>query len=199
MNLLEDWLKLCNGEENYNSSHFYTLFHKDFSFSEIEKIFSCFEEKDELVSRYWNYKQPKEHLSNSEILELIKVDLENKKEFCELLKGSELIEAMRDINYSFVTIEEFKNIKNADLPQVWLMELIGDNQRYSYNDSLKNNAIIEAFYGLTSNNNLVWYLAAPIFNSKFNPNPYFEIWRKSGDYVLGNNEVYILNENGTKA
>lgn len=193
MSLIEDWLKFCSGEKNYNASHFYTLFHNDFSQNELNKIFHCFEEKDDLVRRYLNYKAPKNQINDSQLLELIQLDLRKKKDFCAIKGDKELVDCMTDLNYSFVKNEEFKKLKNADLPQVWLMELIGDNQRYSYNNSIKKDALLEAFYGLTSNNNLVWYLAEPIFKSEFDPKPYFEIWKNSGDYILGDKSVYVLN------
>lgn len=193
MDLIEDWLKLCNGEGQFNSSHFYTLFHYDYSSNELEKIFSCFEQKDELLFRYMNYKRPKNIISNEQLLELVKLDLNSKKEFCFDKGDSELVFLMESLNFQFVNSKEFEGLKNADLPHIWLMELIGDSQRYSYKDSIKNDAIIEAFYGLTSNNNLVWYLSDPLYNSKFNPNLYFNVWQNSGEYILGNKVLYILN------
>lgn len=199
MNLIEDWLKLCNGKENYNPSYFYTLFHNDFSLNELNKIFNCFEEKEDLLKKYLDYKQPKNHINDSQLLELIQLDLRKKKDFCVIKGDSELVDSMTDLNYSFVKNEEFRKLRNADLPQVWLMELIGDNQRYSYSGSIKKDSLLEAFYGLTSNNNLVWYLAESILKSEFDPKPYFEIWKNSGDYILGNNNVYILNKGNAKA
>ena len=199
--LIEDFIKLCNGEENYDKWRFYPLFHFDDPSYELEglvKIFSYTVNQKELLRRYLNYKAPKKRISKSQLLELIQLDLENKREFC-LKKGeSELVDLMTDVNYSFVNKEEFRKLlEDTDLPQVTLMELIGDHQNGN-GGPIGSIALKEAFYGLTGYNNLVWYLAKPLYASEFNPDPYFEVWKNSGDYILGNNEVYVLHKANLK-
>lgn len=199
--LIEDLIKLCNGEEHHDSCHFYTLFHFDDPSYEMEgivKIFSYWVDQKELLRRYLNYKAPQKRISKSQLLELIQLDLKNKREFC-LEKGeSKLVDLMTDVNYSFVNKEEFRKlIEDINLPQVSLMTLIGDHQIDARDRSIETRSLMEAFYGLTGDNNLVWYLAKPLYDTKFtpifNPDPYFEVWRNSGDYILGDNEVYVLD------
>ncbi len=195
MNLINDWLQICKGKEEFDSSHFYTLFHNNYSLKELKIIFKPFKRKEEMIERLIKYKNPQTLTNNSEILELVKIDIIEKKKFCLYMKDYELLNLMTDIDYEFVSFEKFKTLTFEDLPQIWLMELIGDTLRYNIENTPINNGIIEAFYGLTTNNNLVWYLSEPLLHSRFNPNPYFEIWRKSGDYILANNKVFILNKN----
>jgi hypothetical protein len=80
-----------------------------------------------------------------------------------------------NLEYKFVNKEEFlKFSKGLREPSI-LKQIIGDHLIYATKDRMQNGWLLEAYYGLTTESRLLWYLGKPLYESTFNPDLYFDI------------------------
>jgi hypothetical protein len=193
MSLVEDWKNMCAGVVKFDSSHFYALLHEENGPIEIQEIFSQLDESEELNKRYQRFKSPKKTATNEVVLSLVKRDIEEKTKLCHILGDNELLAYLSNTKYSFIDNVQFKKLSREDIPSAWLMEFIGDHMIANHKRSDKVNGILEAYFGLTTDYNLVWFLAKPLYNVKFNPDYFFDVWNHSANYLVGHKEIYILN------
>jgi hypothetical protein len=194
MDLIQDWKDFCLGKVDFDISHFYTLLHEEDGPVPVEVVFAPFEDSRELEKRYFQYKSPKKKVSDEALINLVKLDIEEKKKICSFLNKNSLGPFFNASTFTFVSKSDFNALLHKDIPHHSICEAIGDHLVFSQKKSKKNDAILEAFYGLTVNNNLVWFLGKPLYNSAFNPDPYFNVWSNSGDYLIGLNEIFVLKK-----
>lgn len=196
---LNDWIDYCEEKKDFDKSHFYTLFlqednSKGFSSYEYQKIFKYFSEKDELINRltqyfsHENYKSQIDDLKTFLILSTRK-DIEEKK---QALDDDELLNILsRNIYF----VEDFNEFCDYQLDE-WngeYISLLGDSFRRTRSN--EEYALFEAYYGLTSNIQLVWYLGSPLLDTKINFDHYFDIWKVGGDYAVTENGIYVSTIN----
>jgi len=194
--LFENWKRFCKSLATDDKSKYYTLFHENYTFNEIEEIFSTFPFKEELIRRYYAIVKPKEMTPNNVILKYVKNDMYEKLKFFMKHSDVELKEILKKNNYVFTSKEEIKHLLKEDIPQYWIIDIIGDhlfaNRILSDQKTL---ALFEAFYGLVNNFQLVWYLGKPFYKTEYNPDYYFDIWKSGADYLIDRDVIYIWVEN----
>jgi len=206
--LLNDWINFSEGRKSFDKSHFYTLFHEKWNQNEIELIFNFFPNSEVLIKKFLEFTESKKKLETHDIIKgfnknnyyeiltsLINNDLNEKERLCKELNFIELLNIFTDISFSFTNENDFFLIKKQSDSNAWLMESIGD---YFIDNKMiedeKTYALFEAFYGLTVNYQLVWFLGKPLINTTYNPDKYFQIWSHGADYVIDNNVAYISSK-----
>lgn len=203
--LVADWIAFCEGKKNVDESHFYTLFHGGTTANELEKIFSYFDQGNALISKMQQLFEPlstekflgdypleSNRISQDELVGLVKKDLSEKKRLCEKLGDTEFIALIDSAKIQYVDDADVFKDNPDDIPHYWIDELIGDHfidQRLDWEP--KTVAIFEAFYGLVTDYALVWFLAAPLIKTDFNPEFYFRIWKGGGHYLLAEEGVFV--------
>jgi hypothetical protein len=207
-NLLDDWQDFCEGRKDFDMSHFYTLFHADptiLSNEQLKIIFSYFPKSDELLYRMENIfnerfssdtdQNPENNigLSDAQLKELVLNDIKEKRIICETKKDAELCEIIAGVEPVIVTdIQKIKALQQCDGPDAWMKELVDDHLRSArITNDKKVISLFEAFYGLTTNYQLVWYAGLPLINDNYDPSYYFELWKFDCDYVLTKDELLI--------
>lgn len=190
--LFQDWINLCEGKKSFDKSHFFSLFQADdngdfFSEEELRKILDYFDEKDELFLRLNNYFN-----NQKEETEDIKDFLIHKME-SDLLEKRKLItdaELLTIIDQPIEFVDGISFVFNAQQSS-WMHHEIISEIEYSMlaAKTLKTPevyALFEAFYGLSQNYNLVWYLGKPLLDIDINVDNYFDIWKMGGEYAFSN-------------
>lgn len=204
--MLSDWMSFCEKKKNFDKSHFYTLFHYRWQPSELKIIFKYFADYkvlEEKIMRYLNsdrYNAIQKGnnfktipIDENKLVTLIKSDLSEKKKVCQKFKDFELVDIIEHAKIEFVSVEDFTSLLETDIPDGWIIELLNDyfiENRISNEDSIY--ALFEAYYGLTANYQLVWFLGSPLINVEYNFNSYIELWENGLDYLVGHNHVFVI-------
>ncbi len=199
MNLLNDWHDLKMYNAKYNHSHFYTLFHGLNDRKDILEIFKGVDFEEDLFYRTNNYLEGQEIVDENVVLELVKNDINYKKEFLESIRENEVASMLTNLEFVFIDKESFMSRKGTAEVQMYLHESIGDYMITKQNRNPIFKHLYEAYYGLTSNYMLVWYLGKPSYLGDFNPDIFFEIWKSGGDYFVEKNQVSIFLKNNDNA
>ncbi len=201
--LIDKWLKFCINEQQVDKSEFYTLFLGKLTEEEIKTIFSPFKHSEKLEKRLLNVKSVQPQLidyadRNEHILTQIKNDVSSKKSICSKQEDDELESILNNATITFVTEQEFENIKNSEeaWPNEEVMDLVGDTLRDEIeNYTEKTSILTEAFYHLTNDYNLVWYLMVPFYGDYFCNNSYYELWRTGVEYVITEEGIFAWDRN----
>lgn len=191
--LLDDWILFKKKPHLFSESHFYTLFHENQELHSLNIIFDGFLEKEQLIERTQSFIEGKTKSSRVKIEDLIKKDLIEKKNICIKKNDLELLNYLNTNQFTKINKTEFEKIWNTDCPHHWITELIGDYLRPLCEQNRISKAIIESFYGLTMDYNIVWYIAESLFDSDYNPEVYFNIWKNDRDYIIGEKEIFVLS------
>lgn len=90
-------------------------------------------------------------------------------------------------------VEDTEIILNAKLKKWQHEEYIDVIDDYVFDCLLSNeikfHALFEAFYGLTNNFQLVWYLGSPLIHTDVNFDNYFDILKVGGEYAVTENGI----------
>jgi hypothetical protein len=201
--LIKDWTKFCTGKENFDKSHFATLFSQDLDDEKLKEIFSFFPSMQSMVERLKKLKSagslergpyflPKTVAMPKDLIELVKLDVKNQLLLCGELGNEELCEKIMHAKVEFVddkhAIEKFRN-QNSLSEQVF--ELIGDYIGEVSVTDTRIDALEEALYGLAANYYLAWYIMAPVLKLSIDFESYFNVWRNGGIYVIVEGHILI--------
>ena len=207
VDLLTDWRRLCDREKDFDKSHFFALFTPDLTRDQLEDIFRCFPNSNELVRRMLAVKAAGEienrpylfpKLENrgsvDELIDLVSKDLAQRRQLCALLGETSLIDNIDRANLVYTQDEKIidKAIRSKDSPDVFLFEVIGDylDDTWLLSDN-RADALFEAFYGLAADYYLAWYLGSPLMNVDVDFSTYFQLWRHGGAYILLEDTVLV--------
>jgi hypothetical protein len=205
---LKEWCDYCEGVREFDKSHFYTLFHNNFSLTELMAIFQYFPRATDLLSLMlklratnvdtWKggkrfFPQCDEAVSTNELVRLAERDILEHRNVCVSAGDGELVNIIDNATVRFVEDEKIVNeTRRGDIPYNWLFELVGDRLgRALISKERKIYALEEAFYGMCGDYYLCWYLSQPLRNFEINLNIYFDLWRKGGDYILTKDEILV--------
>ncbi len=196
--LIEQWLNFCSGDKAIDKGDFYTIFFEDITDEELNKILSPFEFSSDLKDRILSVKQRKTlslpiEKRSEHVLKYINDDVNVKKNICTNNCDGELNDILRNTKITFVDEVEFDQVKNSEgaWPNEEVMDIIGDFLRDEIVDySEKVSVLTEAFYGLTTDYNLVWYLMTPFYGESFKNSSYFKLWCFGVEYVITDTGVY---------
>ena len=132
--LIEDWLCFCDGKKDFDVDHFYTLFMEEVSKPDIEKIFSKFPQKDELIVRLNRIKNNDTQadlsgdLRGKKLTNLVLMDLQEKKQICQSIGEQEIVSIIDSNVVQFVGEDEYFSLKDdeSSWPMEEIMVLLGD-------------------------------------------------------------------------
>ena len=193
--LLNDWKEFCEGRKNFDKSHFFALFWEGINQKDLENVFKYFPNSIELTDRTKEYLfGTKENISESVIknilISLVIKDLNQKKTIIN--ENSDLLELIETLDVEF--IQDFKKVlllKNTS-PYIDFFDTINDKLSDNWIiEDKKTFALYEAFYGLTKNYEMVWYLFNPLFKINFNCEYYFKLSTLGGVYSFSNNKILV--------
>lgn len=207
--LINDWTLFKKGVANFDESRFLTLLHCKLSDYELRDVFSNLPEGENLMNNYISLFEPfykKEYnffpvsenrIGQIEAVSLVNTSFNAKKKIITKVKDLELIELFEKIDFKFRIVDtlEFNNVLYSDiddLPETWVNEIVGDylSLKKKYEEPFFY-GLKEAFYGLTSDLQMVWYLMSSLFDSDYDSKTYFMIWKGGWDYLITKNEVLI--------
>lgn len=197
MNLnTKDWVDFCKGRKYFDKSHFLTLlmkinYSKPIDDEDYNNLFCFFpNESSELKKRLSSYFEEKPKINSKEdyLISNTKKDLAEKLLVIEddYNKTNLAQEVKYHDDYGF--IEE--NLNEEDHGQ-FFSELFDFMVTQKKSKDKKIYALFEAYYGLTNNYQMVWYLGAPLLKSKINFDYYYNIWKVGGEYVITDKGIYV--------
>ena len=210
--LINDWELFLKGDSNIDESRFLTLFHYQLQEENVEAIFSHIPNGNELAINYKSLFSPyspsdrffnsmpvvENKIDESEALSIVKRIIQDKNKIVAILGDDELKSILSKVENNFKVVDqsEFTSFKiDDDNPDIWLTELIGShlNRSKSYSEPFYY-GLKEAFYGLTTDLQLVWYLLSPLYKSDYDPKLYFQLWKGGWDYHITENEVLLSRQ-----
>lgn len=208
--LISEWSLYKNGKSKFDECKFLTLFHEKLTESDLDNIFNGIPENESLLKKYKDLFSPfsqkekyfnefpfrENFIEKQEAIELIKKSILEKEKIIRLVNDEELIEIIERVKqkeFSIISKEKFNDLLlNDDTPNSWIIETIGDY--FSANNNYKEPffyGLNEAYYGLTTDFQLVWYLMSPLQSDKYNSNYYYQILKSGWDYFIGEEVVYV--------
>lgn len=185
--ILKDWCNYCEGKEDFDKSHFYTLFWDDseeekLTENDIDIIFSYFNEKEKLIEIMRDYLFPNksnQKFINNVIL-LIQKDIEEK------IRLSEKLNFISSYKISLSKIENVEKSRN-EIEFLSYFDEISDVVLNNWKvEDKKANALYEALYGLTYDYEMVWYLFSPLLNLNIDFKYYYELKKQGIVYSIKN-------------
>lgn len=195
--IIKDWCDFCEGNKYFDKSHFYTLFWDDSESEKLTKadlqiIFSYFLEKDrlfEILNHYLFDTKEKINLSKEDLVFLSREDINEKAKLSEDLKYIFTTSIIFDENFQKVEASrnesEYLNFYDE------ISDIILDSWKL---EDEKTNALYEAFYGLTADYEMVWYLFSPLLNISTTFFYYFQLKINNGIYSIVNNKIVVSRE-----
>mgnify|MGYP000897659961 CR=1 FL=1 len=193
--LLKDWMAFCEGKEKFDKSHFYTLFYEDIGENMLVEIFKYFPNADKLVAITTDYlfgkteKVEEDKIENT-LIELSVKDIAEKKKLlantpilqhtiekavAEFTPDCKMVEKLR----SAPPYSDFFDAIRDELSDRWIIE---DKKAF---------ALHEAFYGLTTSYELVWYLFSPLFSVSVNFEYYNKFTALGGVYSFSQSTLLV--------
>ena len=196
--ILQDWCDFCEGKKDSDKSDFLTLFHGDIGDNYLNKALRFFPNKAQLIERIKNVRSV--YLDNSEqweinvdfFLSLALQDVSEKRKACEHLSEYELLDIVDKASPKFTSDPDiFEKARYND----WNSEFLSQVSYYFdtcwIDDLDKYYALFEAFYGLTNSYEIQWYLGKPLMKTDVNPDHYYELWKRGGNYALTETELIV--------
>lgn len=193
--IIIDWCQFCEGKNSFDKSHFYTLFWEDISQNDLKEIFKYFPNPDGLFLFTNEYlfgktRRVSESVINKMLIELALGDLNEKKNLID--SNSNLSSMLNDIKVEFINDNLFVETSRNNIPYVDFFDTISDKLMDSWIiEDKKTFALYEAFYGLTKNYEMVWYLFKPLFSIDINLECYFQFTSLGGIYSLIENKLIV--------
>lgn len=203
--LLNDWCAFCEAKENFDKSHFLALFKAHSKQDELTRIFSYFPLSDALVDRtqkvlkagsldFSLYLLPENKGSKAELLDSASAWLKEQARVSRALGDEELSLIACNAEIIYTTKEEIYSTAQSDIPNNWMLDLIGDEVRSSRilsTDPMY--ALFEALYGIAADYYLAWYIAQPLIKLDIDFGLYYEFWRLGGTSLLTKDKLLVSN------
>lgn len=201
--LLNDWCAFCEAKEIFDKSHFLALFKAHSKQDELSRIFSYFPLSDTLIDRtqkvlnagsldFSLYLLPKHKGSKAELLGSASAWLKEQARVSRALGDEELSLIAYNAEIIYTTKEEIYSTAKTDIPNNWMLDLIGDevrNSRILSTDSIY--ALFEALYGIAADYYLAWYIAQPLIKLDIDFSFYYEFWRLGGASLLTKDKLLV--------
>lgn len=196
---LIEWINFCEGKVDFDISHFYTLFFEGDADNgyrsdvELDAIFKYFRNSEDLKLRLRNTTQTIDLEEPDDmatfLIDSTFKDVQEKKKFID---DEELLKFLaKPVNY-IDDIESVRKSQITDWQYEEYMALVGDTiSELKYSTEKKVYALFEAFYGLTTDYNMVWYLGRPLLKTTVNLDHYFDLWRFGGRYCISSDGILV--------
>ena len=194
---LEDW---CDWNEGKIDRKVWENADLTFLFSgrsdeEIEKIFSYFPQRAELIERYFRARKDKKPVSKSETISIVKKDIENMIEVSVLAGNEPLAEFLRDIP----PIQFESDIPNDESqPEQRLydfMETINEYVIFNEIEQSPSASDIHAglYYAHGNNFRVTYALSAPLIKHGHLFEHYLDLYSRKIDYQIFETGVLIFD------
>ncbi|MEE9339170.1 MAG: hypothetical protein V3U87_13915 [Methylococcaceae bacterium] len=202
-----DWHDFCKNKQNFDTSHFYTLFFIDeyhLTNTDLMDIFQYFNQPALLTKKVLSVYDVQEQTNKTEptneatISNLVLKDIGEKLRICDEFLDDDDFPSPEILEYpiTFTNNEGDFDIKKNDLYNNIAYELLDCVGDALINILDKENkavwALLEAFYGLTTDFTLKWYLASPMYLESVNFNAYFNLWSSKADYLITEKEILVF-------
>ncbi len=197
--IVNDWLKYCEGSEAFEDDYFYTLFMDEISVEEIEAIYKTFPNSEKLIKRMKQYlfgKNPKVNDSDKVFMleNLIKLDFEERMPILELLPNFSTLKT----NLKFIYEENVEVVNKLVLNDVWIQDFHDFMIRQMIIEDKKAFELYNALYGKTFDFDYQQYLFQPLFNTEYKMEYLFQFKKLGGVYAITESALYFsTKENGT--
>lgn len=193
--IINDWINFCEGREKFDKSHFYTLFWEGITQTDLEHIFKYFPHSIALINQTRDYLfGKKEEILESAIkdvlINLVIKDLNQKKSVIN--ENSDLVDLLERLEIEFThDYNKVIQLKNSS-PYIDFFDSLNDKLSDNWIiEDKKAFALYEAFYGLTKNYEMVWYLFNPLFKIEINCEFYYKLSTLGGVYSFSNDKVLV--------
>ncbi|MFS5596691.1 hypothetical protein V2V61_11080 [Streptococcus agalactiae] len=199
--LLEDWCAYCQGEVSFDKSHFIGLLKDHSSEQDLAVIMSYLPHSDALLriarvvisnGNLSAYLLPKFVAEQQLLKEMGWRWLREMERTSTILGDDEIAGICRNASVEFVCDDDLESALSKDNPNAWFFDLVSDSVLENLvSDSDIVYALLEAFYGLSADYFIAWYMAAPLINIDLNLSAYFDLWRNGGRCVLAEDALYV--------
>lgn len=199
--LLEDWSAYCCGDISFDKSHFLGLLKSHNTDEELSVIFSYLPHSGALLEiartvlssvNLSTYLLPSVVADKQSFLKIGRRWLSEIERSSIVLGGDEIAEVCRHASFEFVGDEVLAVALSKDNPNVWFFDLVSDSVLESLaSESEIVYALLEAFYGLSSDYYIAWHMAGPLIDLDIDLSAYFELWSNGGRCVLVAGAMYI--------
>ena len=194
--IINDWEQFCEGRKSYDKSHFYTLFWEGIILNDLETKFKYFPKSITLVERVSEYLFGKredvlpESSVRDVLINLAVRDIEERKSIID--SDSSLFNSIQNLEIKFT--EDYESVLSlkAKSPDIDFFDAVNDvlSECWIIEDK-KAFALYEAFYGLTKDYEMVWYLFSPLFKTNVDWSYYYRLTTLGGIYSIANKQLFI--------
>lgn len=210
--LMKDWKLFTNSAASFDESRFLTLFHGQLTDDELNNIFLDLPKGGELIQRYKSMFAPfspdyqplntfpvKENAIDKPMaLDIIEKSIYEKEKIVNIVGDQELSAIIAKSKNDLKEVDQVRFqelLYDEDNPNVWVTELIGDyfNSTKQYTQPFYY-GLKEAFYGVTTDLQLTWYLMFPLHEIRYNTSYYFELWRGGWDYMIMEDQIVFSKQ-----
>jgi len=199
--LLEDWCAYCRGDIFFDKSHFLGLLKSHNTDAELAVIFSYLPHSGALLEMSRKvlsngdlsaYLLPKVVADKQSLLKIGRRWLSEMERLSTILGDGEIAAICRNASIELVDDDGLRDALSKDNPNVWFFDLVSDSVLENLvSDSEIIYAILEAFYGLSADYYIAWYMASPLIDLDIDLSVYFELWSNGGRCVLVEDAMYI--------
>lgn len=193
--IVNDWINFCEGRERFDKSHFYTLFWEGITQTDLENIFKYFPQSMALINQITDYLfGKKEEISDltmkDTLIDLVIKDLNQKKPV--IIENSDIVCLLDHLEIEFThDFNKVLQLKNSS-PYIDFFDSLNDKLSDNWIiEDKKAFALYEAFYGLTKNYEMVWYLFNPLFKIEINCEFYYKLSTLGGVYSFSNDKILV--------
>lgn len=201
--LVKDWCDYCEGKVLFDKSHFSSLFTHSLNNQELNEVFKFFANSNDLIERLISvkglgtldgspYLHPLNRGDSLDIVEFVKLDLEDRRLLCVEQGDDELAGILARVGVEFVEDNQIvKQLSGKDNPSEWFFEMIGDLVDQARGVDPKMLALEEACYGLAANYYLAWFIMNPLLKLSIDFSNYFKVWSNGGIFVITESKVLV--------
>jgi len=194
---LEDWHALCRGEAEFDSYHFFTLF-MERSIEEVKGALAYFPKGEEMAKKVmhrlgllrrevdaaertppWLVEQTKQYVKK--VIELFEQHGE-----------AELASKLRDVEVEYHPDGNYvsQHYSGAEFDDD-VFQAIGDIVGRNFWEGEKYDCLEEAFYGITTDYQMAWYLASPLITVDPGSKYYYKVARIGGVIAFVPGKCYV--------
>jgi len=209
---VSEWFDLCEGKQEFETSHFSDLFHDFFQQpfddavkNDLQTIFGYFPEPSRILQMFSQLRVRAPDLTDDQIVDLVKRDLAEKRKILAMdadkYDGLDQVINIIDNGPFTLTVDKpkFNTARESGIQQPFALCLAGYVQRLLMECDEKTRAMNQAFYGVAFNAELQRTLTSQLMDLDVNFDHYFSLYKIGVDYAFDSNEVVIMNHRAAYA
>jgi len=194
---LEDWHAMCKGEAEFDSSHFFTLF-MDRSIEEVKDALAYFPEGEEMAKKVMHrLGLLRREVDNAErtppwLVEQTKQYVGKVIELFEQHGEAVLASKLRDVEVEYHPDGNYvsQHYRGAEFDGD-VFEALSEIVRSNHGADDRYYCLKEAFYGITNDTQMTWYLASPFITVDPGSEYYYKVARIGGVIAFVPGKCYV--------